>query len=785
MVTAAEDSTVRVVVRVRPPTPRELEGQRPPVLQVVDDRVLVFDPEELAEGPPAPKWGSAHSGPKRKNKDLTFIFDQVFGEGATQQDVFQHTTHGLLDSFLQGYNCSVFAYGATGAGKTHTMLGQRGDPGIMYLTTMELYRRLEALQEEKQFEVLVSYLEVYNEQIHDLLEPKGPLNIREDSDKSVVVQGLSFHQPASAEQLLEMLSRGNRSRTQHPTDANATSSRSHAIFQIFVRQQDRVLGPTQAFQVAKMSLIDLAGSERASSTHARGERLREGANINRSLLALISVLNALADAKGRRAHVPYRDSKLTRLLKDSLGGNCRTVMIANVSPAGLAYEDTYNTLKYADRAKEIRLSLKSNVVTLDCHVSRYATMCQQLQAEVVSLRRKLQELEARAPAPLHSLSLPGQPCTPECGTLGDQSPGAEAQELPALEGSSAGLSQDGGGAEVPGLVPELIRRRSVSRERHGLLALRVLRLAQQQYVLLQAADLLTPDLTMELETLQQLVQEAASDSRVQSCRTPGVAQELYPELRSPGHCGPMTRTMARRQSSLMHNLGVPLGSDSTPVPVSQQPTEKKRRRPSPSEPDSPLAAGQEAKRQRQSSLPCPRPGWLPEPCTSIGAQAPTTCHSLRPCPATVVKCRHRRAPLGPSALQNCSTPLVPPILDLNTTIDLSEELPSTLSFEEFAPQEQPRLGQAFLARPAALFTARGPKPTSSLPRATACRRKRCPASSSIPQGRSRIARLPSSALKRPTGLFAIPEPPSRLKTQEKLAGVGRLLPAEGCIAQVS
>nr|XP_031541299.1 kinesin-like protein KIF18B [Vicugna pacos] len=403
MVMAVEDSMVQVVVRVRPPTPRELESQRRPVVQVVDERVLVFDPEEPDGGILALKWGGTHDGPKKKGKDLTFVFDRVFGEAATQQDVFQHTTYSILDSFLQGYNCSVFAYGATGAGKTHTMLGREGDPGIMYLTTMELYRRLEARQEEKRFEVLISYQEVYNEQIHDLLEPKGPLAIREDPDKGVVVQGLSFHQPTSAEQLLGMLTRGNRNRTQHPTDANATSSRSHAIFQIFVKQQDRVPGLTQALQVAKMSLIDLAGSERASSTHAKGERLREGANINRSLLALINVLNALADAKGRKSHVPYRDSKLTRLLKDSIGGNCRTVMIAAISPSSLVYEDTYNTLKYADRAKEIRLSLKSNVISLDCHISQYATICQQLQAEVAILREKLQVYEARAQVPQQDL----------------------------------------------------------------------------------------------------------------------------------------------------------------------------------------------------------------------------------------------------------------------------------------------------------------------------------------------------------------------------------------------
>nr|XP_060501851.1 kinesin-like protein KIF18B isoform X1 [Panthera onca] len=859
MVMAVEDSKVRVVVRVRPSTPRELESQRRPVVQVVDERVLVFDPEEPDGGFLGLKWGSTHDGPKKKGKDLTFVFDRVFGETATQQDVFQHTTHSILDSFLQGYNCSVFAYGATGAGKTHTMLGREGDPGIMYLTTMELYRRLEAHQEEKRFEVLISYQEVYNEQIHDLLEPKGPLAIREDPDKGVVVQGLSFHQPTSAEQLLDMLTRGNRNRTQHPTDANATSSRSHAIFQIFVKQQDRVPGLTQALQVAKMSLIDLAGSERASSTHAKGERLREGANINRSLLALINVLNALADAKGRKSHVPYRDSKLTRLLKDSIGGNCRTVMIATVSPSSLAYEDTYNTLKYADRAKEIKLSLKSNVISLDCHISQYATICQQLQAEVAALREKLQMYEAGAQAPPQDLPksprsgppqqacpspshLPSQPCTPELhpgsAVLPEESLGPEAPVGRVMEGNSPDREpppedkEDDPAEEVPIQVPEQTLRhplprspgltlqpkpdtgclspQNLGRDCSKQLALKVLCLAQRQYSLLQAANLLTPDMITEFETLQQLVQEEKAEPRAEASGTPGLARgaplELRLESESPGYSGPVTRTMARRLSGLMHTLGVLPGPDRTPAQVARRPTEKKRRRrPSPSEPDSPPAPKLGTKRQRQSFLPCLRRGSLPEaqpslgPTTPRGGKASSSCHSPRICPATVIK---SRVPLGPSAVQNCSTPLALPPRDLNATFDLSEEPPSKLGFLECTgwenvPQEPSRLDQPFIpSGPVPLFTMKGPKPTSSFPGSSA-RKKRRVASSSVSRslgvarGRSRIARLPSSTLKRPAGPLTIPEPPSsprcpgNQRSQQELMGIGGALSSGSSITKVS
>ncbi|MEQ2167536.1 Kinesin-like protein kif18a, partial [Goodea atripinnis] len=205
-----------------------------------------------------------------------------------------------------------FAYGATGAGKTHTMLGSQNDPGVMYLTMKDLFKRMDDAKEEKEFALAFSYLEVYNEQIRDLLANVGPLAVREDSSKGVV---------------------------------------------IYLRQQDKTASLNPNVCIAKMSLIDLAGSERASATNAKGARLREGANINRSLLALGNVINALADPKSKKAHIPYRDSKLTRLLKDSLGGNCRTVMIANVSPSSKSYDDTQNTLKYANRAKEIKSSL--------------------------------------------------------------------------------------------------------------------------------------------------------------------------------------------------------------------------------------------------------------------------------------------------------------------------------------------------------------------------------------------------------------------------------------------
>ncbi|NWV04588.1 KI18A protein, partial [Ptilonorhynchus violaceus] len=385
---------VKVVVRVRPETQKEKHGSFSRVVHVIDQHVLVFDPKEEEVSFFNGKRLTHRDINKRQRKDLKFMFDAIFDESSSQLEVFEHTTKRLIDGFLNGYNCTVLAYGATGAGKTHTMLGSPEDPGVMYLTMMTLYKRMDQIKEDKTCDVAVSYLEVYNEQIRDLLVNSGPLAVREDAQQGVVVQGLTLHQPKSAEEILQMLDYGNKNRTQHPTDVNASSSRSHAVFQIYLRQQDRTASINQNIRVAKMSLIDLAGSERANATNARGARFVEGTNINRSLLALGNVINALADPKCKK-HIPYRNSKLTRLLKDSLGGNCRTIMIAAISPSSLFYDDTYNTLKYANRAKDIKSSLKSNVVSLDSHISQYVKICNEQKKEILMLKEKLREFEEK------------------------------------------------------------------------------------------------------------------------------------------------------------------------------------------------------------------------------------------------------------------------------------------------------------------------------------------------------------------------------------------------------
>uniref|UniRef100_A0A4X2JVS3 Kinesin-like protein n=1 Tax=Vombatus ursinus TaxID=29139 RepID=A0A4X2JVS3_VOMUR len=325
---------MKVVVRVRPENQKEKAIGFYKVVHVVDEHLLVFDPKEEEDNFFHGKKTVNRDITKRKRKDLKFVFDAVFDETSTQCQVFEHTTKPVLNNFLNGYNCTVLAYGATGAGKTHTMLGSPEEPGVMYLTMLGLYKSMDQIKDEKLCSITVSYLEVYNEQIRDLLTNSRPLAVREDAQRGVVVQGLTLHEPKTSEEILQLLDDGNKNRTQHPTDVNATSSRSHAVFQIYLRQQDKTASINQNVRIAKMCLIDLAGSERASATNARGSRFREGANINQSLLALGNVINALADGK-----------------------------------------------------------LKSNVVNLDNHITQYVKICNEQKKEIMMLKEKLKAYE--------------------------------------------------------------------------------------------------------------------------------------------------------------------------------------------------------------------------------------------------------------------------------------------------------------------------------------------------------------------------------------------------------
>ena len=355
----------------------------------------VFDPPE---DNPVHRFSKSVVPSGKRVKDQTFGFDKVFDENITQGDVYEATTRSLLDSVLDGYNATVFAYGATGCGKTHTITGTVQQPGIIFLTMQELFERISERTEDKVTEVSLSYLEIYNETIRDLLVPggsKGGLMLREDANQAVSVAGLSSHHPQNVQEVMDMIVRGNEYRTMSPTEANATSSRSHAVLQINLSQKDRNADVNEPHTMATLSIIDLAGSERASATKNRGERLLEGANINKSLLALGSCINALCDPR-KKNHVPYRNSKLTRLLKFSLGGNCKTVMIVCVSPSSQHFDETQNTLRYANRAKNIQTKVTRNVYNVNRHVKDFLVKIDEQMAMINELKQQQKDYEGVA-----------------------------------------------------------------------------------------------------------------------------------------------------------------------------------------------------------------------------------------------------------------------------------------------------------------------------------------------------------------------------------------------------
>ncbi|ODQ67364.1 kinesin-domain-containing protein [Nadsonia fulvescens var. elongata DSM 6958] len=352
------------------------------VLKAADTKMLIFDPNDHMR---ASDGTSSRSGNRRDGRQ--FVFDRVFDEGATQEEVYRDTTMPLLDNVMNGINATVFAYGATGCGKTHTISGTREYPGIIHLTMEELFLRIDELRDTNTVNVSLSYLEIYNETIRDLLEPDNGLilSLREDNTKKITVSNLSTRQPDSVDDVMRLIEIGNENRTVSPTEANATSSRSHAVLQINIAQKGRTAGLQEDYMFATLSIIDLAGSERAAATRNSGLRLKEGAKINKSLLALGSCINALCQVKPTR-HVPYRDSKLTRLLEFSLGGNCKTVMIVCVSPSSQHAKETLNALKYADRAKRIKTKVMRNEHTVKIHVGEYKDAIRRLENEVNELR---------------------------------------------------------------------------------------------------------------------------------------------------------------------------------------------------------------------------------------------------------------------------------------------------------------------------------------------------------------------------------------------------------------
>ena len=413
---AIGETSLTVAVRSRPLLPDERRrGDKPrDIVRVLDDKhVVVLDPD----------FDEKNYLDERthRTKERRYTFDKAFGAKATNRDVYQKTARALISGVLNGQNGTVFAYGSTGSGKTYTMIGTSGDPGMMPLSLVDIFDAVRSMSGEYTFEVTCSYLEVYNELIYDLLVPNSPsLDLREDPERGATVSGLKKISVTNADNVLDVLREGNARRKTEPTEANAVSSRSHAVMEINVRRFNRVgeggdSGSRMDVLTGRLSLVDLAGSERASETKNEGSKLRDGANINRSLLALANCINALGKKQqGAGVYVPFRNSKLTRLLKDSLTGNSRTAMVANVSCGDDQYGHTVNTLKYADRAKEIKTNVQTNVISVGMHPGEAQRVIEQLQGEVAGLRKELKA--ARSSNPSKSSFFGGKKTLPKDST---------------------------------------------------------------------------------------------------------------------------------------------------------------------------------------------------------------------------------------------------------------------------------------------------------------------------------------------------------------------------------
>ncbi|NXJ71786.1 KIF24 protein, partial [Rostratula benghalensis] len=341
-----ESEKIRVCVRKRPLGLREERRGEVNIITVKDKETLLL--HEKKEAVDLTQYILQH----------VFYFDEVFGESCTNQDVYMKTAHPLIQHIFNGGNATCFAYGQTGAGKTYTMIGTHRNPGLYALAAKDIFRHLEASPSRKELLVLISFYEIYCGQLYDLLNGRKRLFAREDSKHVVQIVGLREVQVDSVDLLLEVILKGGKERSTGATGVNSDSSRSHAIIQIQIKDTaNRTFG--------RISFIDLAGSERAADARDSDRQTKmEGAEINQSLLALKECIRALDQ---EHAHTPFRQSKLTQVLKDSFIGNSKTCMIANVSPSHIATEHTLNTLRYADRVKELKKGIKFSTPVTSRH----------------------------------------------------------------------------------------------------------------------------------------------------------------------------------------------------------------------------------------------------------------------------------------------------------------------------------------------------------------------------------------------------------------------------------
>ena len=390
-------NNIIIAVRVRPLNEKELEYSNYKILLNNNNKEILtyIEIDTLTSSPE----GTIYIGDDRnivvtKYHTKEFEFDFVFDESTTQDEVYTNTTKMLLDNIMHGYNSTVFAYGATGSGKTYTMVGNDDSPGLMIKAIQDLFEKVKEQQmNDKYYTIKLSYIEVFNETLKDLLIDKQTqmLDIRDSPDKGTIIIGATIIEVKDETYAFELLRDGNKRRREKPTEFNKNSSRSHAVLQIYVEVEEKSNHDMNVNELTfgKFIMVDLAGSERVTAM-AKRDKDTESGSINKSLLALSKCIASLvSNSKSKHVHIPYRESKLTRILKDSLGGNSRILMIATVSPSLLNKEETLFTLQYANKAKNIKVNLTKNIIEQKPQISKYEEIIKGLNIELSELKKQI------------------------------------------------------------------------------------------------------------------------------------------------------------------------------------------------------------------------------------------------------------------------------------------------------------------------------------------------------------------------------------------------------------
>lgn len=330
-------------------------------------RARPLSPEDAKSSP----WKISGNGISFNNSSFKFDFDRIFGEDCRTKEVYEARTREIVSAAVGGFNGTVFAYGQTNSGKTHTMRGSASEPGVIPLAVRDLFDIIQEVP-DREFLLRMSYMEIYNEEINDLLAPEHrKLQVHESLERGIFVAGLREEIVASPEQVLDLMEFGESHRHIGETNMNLHSSRSHTIFRMIIESRDKAgdeesVDSCDAVRVSVLNLVDLAGSERAAKTGAEGVRLKEGSHINKSLMTLGTVIKKLSEgAESQGGHVPYRDSKLTRILQPALGGNANTAIICNITLAQIHADETKSSLQFASRALRVTNCARVNEILTD------------------------------------------------------------------------------------------------------------------------------------------------------------------------------------------------------------------------------------------------------------------------------------------------------------------------------------------------------------------------------------------------------------------------------------